>query len=282
MPILSLLVWGGAAVLVIPVLVLVFLRVRHLVQFMWAWRSLRVPAGREVFSEALVADLPPRVQRYFLRAIKPGARLPVSATMRIGAWAKFSLSDPGHAFEERRILTPFRGGVWMTRSFTKRLREISDAFYADGLGVERGTAYWLIPIIFTLYSVPDITRLFKRRMIAESALVPSALLPQRGVCWEMLDESNARATITCAGETVPLTLRIDPDGRLCEVMFDHWNVKGTGGVWRDIPSALVMHRERSFGDYTMPDDYTMILWYNTSEREQGATLRYTISEATFT
>ncbi|GAB4201297.1 MAG: hypothetical protein OHK0022_23200 [Roseiflexaceae bacterium] len=280
MRLVSIILLTIAVLLGVPLVALVLYSLFRSYRLNRRWRALEIPSSREVFSEAMVADLPPLVQRYFLHALKPGAPLPVSVQLKNAAQYTLKPGATASPFREQRIITPYHGGIWKTSAYTNRMQVYENAYYQDGEAEEGGQAYWLVPLRYKMNSAPDLAKLFRCRLIAESVFVPAALLPQHGVVWEQLDEQHARASLTVDGVTLPLTLQIDPDGRLREVRFDFWNCKGTP-VWRDIPSGLIVHAEQTYGDYTIPSDYSLTLWYKTPEREPGISLRYAVEQAQF-
>ena len=277
MRLITLLGWIGAALVGLPLLVLVLIQGYFRGQLALLWRRLvRTPGGGH-FSEDMIEGLPPAAQRYLRHAIAPGTPLAGAVRMRIHAF--YQAEDHGSGFWERRAVAPGRGGLWMTLSQTWPRWDSSDGFYIDGLGVERGAAWSLIPLRFTQYTVPDITRLFQIRTMHESLFVPASLLPERGAVWQALDDQSARVTVSLDGRSLPITLRIDPDGRLVEACFESWNFKG-GEHWRDVPTSITVAEERSFGGYTIPSTYTMTL-YKENQRDPGVAITYHIDEAAF-
>jgi hypothetical protein len=64
---------------------------------------------------------------------------------------------------------------------------------------------------------PDLSKSALGRLMAESVLVPSSLLPRQGVTWEAEDSNHIKATLTVEGENATLSLTIDNEGGLQQV-----------------------------------------------------------------
>jgi hypothetical protein len=64
---------------------------------------------------------------------------------------------------------------------------------------------------------PDLSKSVLGRLMAESVLVPSTLLPQQRVTWEAEDSNHIKATLTVEGEAATLSLTIDNEGGLPQV-----------------------------------------------------------------
>jgi hypothetical protein len=53
-----------------------------------------------------------------------------------------------------------------------------------------------------------------QRYLAESVWFPTALLPRKGLAWEPIDDSSARATLTDSGVSVSLDFRFGGEGEI--------------------------------------------------------------------
>jgi hypothetical protein len=60
-------------------------------------------------------------------------------------------------------------------------------------------------------------------------LLPSSLLPDRGVAWEEVDRHTARFTMTVGAERVTTTLEVDPEGRPVRAGAARWSEAGGPG-----------------------------------------------------
>src|SRR5690606_14605749 len=77
--------------------------------------------------------------------------------------------------------------------------------------------------------------------LAESAWLPTALLPREGVVWETVDDSTARLTLTDSGIRVSLDVHFAPSGEIVRVEAERYrDVDGVG-----VPTPFVGH----FRDY---------------------------------
>lgn len=275
----SMLKWSIFSALATPTLALGSARLLHNRRIQNVRRALSATPSQEVFSEELIADLPDVVQRYFRHAIQPGAPLVSSGKMQIRGRSKVEPEAEYMSFVEQRTITPHRGGLWELRVETKPWK-LAWGYYADGTGREESAYYGVIPI--RMINTPlHISKVFLERSMFESIFVPSTLLPQHGVTWEARDQHHACAKLAVDGQTLALDLTIDDQGSIKQVLFDHWNIKGTGYKWRYIPCSYTIHAENTFDGYTIPSHYTITFWHNSAERGPGLSVEYWIDEVSF-
>lgn len=248
----------------------VALRIRQLVRdrrMAAVERALASPRRAEVFSEEMVANLPPPVRRYLLHAIAPGT--PFASSVQLETVFGMKLTPRAKRRTEmigRETLAPPRGFVWAARAGRGLLAPRVQDHYAEREGALRVMLLGVIPVVTA--GGPDVTRSARHRLAIESVWLPSSLLPAENVVWEAVDTARARVVVTIDGEPVPLTLTVDDAGRLQEVtMLRHGDV----GVptWRPIPYGVRVEAEASFGGYTVPIRMRGGWWYGT-ERSTAA------------
>lgn len=240
------------------------------------WRSLEVHDGQGVFAEALIANLPAPVQRYFRHAIAPGTHL--AAAVQLAMAGEIKLGANWNPFTARQMLTPARGFVWRARAHMGRgplfIKGVD--YYAQGTGRVRFALLGLLPVVQSAGS--EVSKSALGRLLGESVWVPSALLPQRGVRWEASDDDHIKATLTVDGETTTLTFTLAADGRVREVIFPRWNSDERTYV----PFGMGVEQERTFDGYTIPTRIHAGWWYGTQRYEpEGTFFRSTIAEARF-
>jgi hypothetical protein len=241
------------------------------------WRSLQLPPTGETFTEEMVQDLPPPAKRYFLHAIAPGTPLASSVYLRMTGAIKLSPQADWLPLNARQILAPPEGFVWKASAGKGLLSLSGRDYYTRGSG---GVLFWLwhhLPVVNA--GGPDVSRSARGRLAAEASLIPSALLPHRGVKWEPLDDTSARAIITVDNEAVPLTLSVEPNGRLRHVSFLRWGNQTEDRSYQHIPFGAAAEEERTFGGYTIPIKLSIAWWFNTNRHFDF--FRASIEEALF-
>lgn len=258
----------------------------HEMQASRLWRSMKSQPSNQYFDSAMLAGLPNPAQRYLRHAIKPNARLAssIEVTMHGAYTHSADITAPKYPFHGKRIIRAGKGFVYkvvVPGEGLQRIHENGLAFYANQQGYERAKYMYLVPIYFRLNNPADINRTFLERYITDLILLPSALLPQPGVEWRAIDEQHASVTITQDGQALTLKLKIGSAGELQEVSFDYWSAKGGAKTYQSIPCGMQIHREQSFGDYTIPSSFNFIWWYNLPDREPGTIFEFELDSARF-
>lgn len=261
------------------VAVVVVLMVRRRRFFAWldrVWHELEQPPHEEpaaYFSPEIVADLPEPVRRYFLHAIAPGTPLATSVTLTMSGSIK--LQEEWHSFRATELLAPFRGFIWRPVVPMKRVLLRGADFYHNG-GAGMRFFVHMLPVITV--SGPQIARSALGRMVGEAGWLPAALLPREGVSWKAIDKEHIQATVSGNDETHTLTLTIDAEGRIRDMMFDRWSNQEKGYI----PFGMLAGEERTWGGYTIPARLRVGWWYGSDRfATEGEFFRCTIEEARF-
>ena len=174
---------------------------------------IRLPAPAHDVDE--LENLPPPVQRYFRRALKPGQAMISAANLRqIGT---FNLSESGERWKsfvaEQRIVVHRPGFDWDARicTFPGATVRVHDAYIA-GEGILEASLWGLVPLA-KARGTPEAARGELIRFLAEAAWYPTALLPSQGVRWDAVDAKNAANATLGDGETeVTLLFAFDSEG----------------------------------------------------------------------
>ena len=196
----------------------------------WRWHvrtralTARLAATREPPRPARVDaraldGLPPVVQRYFRAALPEGAR--IIDTVSLAHAGRF---DTGETVERWKPFTSHQCAVMHRPGFVWDGR----IAMAPGIGVFVHDAYvagegLMRPALLGLFRLADLrgggelARGELMRFLAEAAWYPTALLPSQGVCWEAIDDTSARATLTDAGLSVALDFHFDAQGLIASV-----------------------------------------------------------------
>ncbi len=195
----------------------------------------------ETFSRQQLAGLPDPVVRYFEFAITPG--LPLIRTARIehagefrsalgASWSPFtsvqhfSVEPPGFVWD---------AGIRMSPLLTVRVRDS----YLQGTGAMQARIASLIPVV-DAQGGAGLASGSLHRYLAESAWLPTALLPGQGVVWEAVDDSTARATLTDSGISVSLDFRFGERGEIVSA-YTPARFRDVNGV--AVPTPWMCHFE---------------------------------------
>lgn len=228
------------------------------------WHQLEQAAPRtvETFSEALVAGLPEPAQRYLLHALQPGARLARAVVLEMGGVMRLRPNEPWLPLDARELLASPRGFVWRASVGQGLLRFSGADLYAEGVGQTRFSLWGLLPVARAAGS--DVARSARGRLAGETIWNPAALLPGPGVVWEAVGEQTARVTLTIDGEPIPLTLTVEPDGRLRSATLHRWGNQTEDRRHALIPFGVDVLEERSIDGYTIPIRLAGGWWFGTA------------------
>jgi hypothetical protein len=254
---------AGPGLLAATAAFLVVLRERDLGEARRIRTRLERPddAVDERFREELVADLPEPARRYFLHAIRPGTALARSVALKMDGELRLRPDGPWLPMQARQVLAPPAGFVWEAVAGRGMMRFSGADTYAAGRGRVAFRLWDLVPVARA--SGPDVSRSARGRLAGEAIWSPAALLRRRGVRWEAVDERTARATPIVDGEPIPLTLTVEPDGRLRSVTLRRWGDRTDDGRHALIPFGMDVLGEREFGGYTIPARVAGGWWYGT-------------------
>jgi hypothetical protein len=228
-------------------------------------RALEGPSDvpRAYFDPAVVTELPEPVQRYFLHTLAPGApigagvRLTMRGELREGPRAAF------RPFKAEQVIVPQRGYLW--KAWIGGGVPAASVEWLDG---DRAGARTFPLGVWPSAEVEgfDRERAAAGRLAIEAILAPGALLPGRGVRWEVEGPSAVRATLRVAGEPQAVTLALDAAGRVRTATLLRWSDRTEDGRYTWIPFGIDVDEERSFGGVTLPCVLRAAFWYGTEKR----------------
>ncbi len=235
------------------------------------WRSLEQSGTTgELFSEGMVSALPDPARRYFLHAIRPGTPLAPRVHVGYHGSMKPGRQMPWMSLAVEQIVAKERGFVWKATARSGPLILTAADRFLDGNGRMRIALFGLIPVVNA--TGPDLSRSALGRLLIESLLLPSTLLPGPNVQIEGIDESRFKATVRLHGEATPLTLTVDPEGRLKEIAMNRWGNLTEEGSYQYIPYGATIAEEATFGGYTVPSWISVGWWYGTDRYEEAIRL----------
>jgi len=231
------------------------------------WRYLeQLPGSAEPFNADMVVALPDPARRFFLHALQPGTRLASKLHWRYSGELKAGKGMPWLSLKAEQIVVIDRGFVWKARANKGPIVLTAADHYLDGEGRMRVSLFGLFPVVNA--TGPDLSKSALGRLLIESAVLPSALLPSPNVQIEGIDRYHFRASVSLHGETTPITLTVDEDGRLKEILIQRWGNQTEDGSFRYIPYGATVLEERTFGGYTIPSRVAIGWWYGTERHEE--------------
>ncbi|MCK5119473.1 MAG: hypothetical protein KAQ78_07820, partial [Candidatus Latescibacteria bacterium] len=227
-----------------------------------------------VFSPEMVEGLPSVAQRYLLHAIQPGTPLARRVELKMSGTIKPRDDAPWMPLQASQILTPGRGFIWKAEveAAGPVFMSVTD-HYAAGEGRMRVALLGLLPMVNA--SNPDIAKSAAGRLMGEYVWLPTAFLPQYGAVWQEVDSLHAEVTLSIDDLTTTLTLTVDEEGRLKEVVLPRWK----DDIKEFVPFGVAIEEEQAFGGYTIPSRLRGGWWYATERYNEFA--RFTIEQAAF-
>lgn len=215
------------------------------------WRTLRLEPETTRFDPEMVAELPDPARRYLLHAIAPGT--PLARSVEFSMHGAIRLEDDAGPLpmQARQVLAPPHGFIWEAEVGEGLMQIHGFDRYVDGRGAMRWWLQDLVPVVRA--DGPNVTRSAAGRLAGEAVMLPSALLPRRGVRWEAIDEQRARFILTVGEEQVESVITVDADGRLERAEVRRWNGDPANGPVGYQPFVVdQMASEATFDGYTVP------------------------------
>lgn len=166
---------------------------------------------------------------------------------------------PWMALEAEQMLVKGRGFVWKATARKGPLMLTVRDHYLDGEGRMRVALFGLVPVVNA--TGPDLSKSAMGRLLIEGAALPSAFLPGPHVRIEGIDDARFTVIISLHGETTPITVTVDPNGRVTEVEMLRWGNLTDDSSYRYIPYGMRATEERAFGGYTIPTRLAGGWWY---------------------
>ncbi|WP_157431136.1 DUF6544 family protein [Actinomadura macra] len=234
------------------------------------WADLALPtAAPRPFEPAMTGALPAPIRRWLCHAIRPGsplygaARLRMHGRIRLGSWWPFKATQ---------VLRLPVGFIWAANARVACLPVGGFDRYSGGDGEMRWRLLGAVPVLSA--RGPDITRSAAGRLASEFVLVPAAALSE-SVRWEPVDDERAIAHVTIAGQIHSVTLTISETGALSTVTLPRWGDPSKEG-FGEYPFGVEVHREATFGGYTIPSLVTAGWWYGTDRFSEGEFIRFVV------
>jgi hypothetical protein len=253
--------WVIILLLAIALLILAITKARANVEIQQIRQSLKADATtKSSFSEEMVANLPEPVQRYFRHAIATGTPLATSVYLSMNGNIRLAPEQAWMPLQAEEFLST-KGFVWKATAGRGLMRLRGADYYTQGRGRMRFSLWGLIPIINA--HNPDVIRSGMGRWVGEFFWLPSALLPERGVSWQAIDQNTIQSRLKADGETITLTFVIDKQGRLLRSFLLRWGNQTADKQYAEIPFGGSYQTEKTFGGYTIPSQMGAGWWFGT-------------------
>jgi hypothetical protein len=169
------------------------------------------------------------VRRYVAYALPPGQKTIATAyfrqrgVMRSQATAGWTPFTAAEYFSTSPVGFVWDASLPMMPLVSLRIRDA----YVEARGASEASILGLFPVQ-KLGGTREVAAASLLRYLAESAWLPTALLPESGVRWTAIDDARSRATLTDAGTTVSLDVTFAPTGQLVRVDAQRYrDVNGT-------------------------------------------------------
>jgi len=182
------------------------------------YHRLMVPTFTPL-SDALLAPLPPIVQRYLRMALPHG--IPSSNMVTLQQQGGMRLKEgsskwlPFTASEQFQVSPP--EFVWNARLKMGALMSTTVVDeYRDGIGAINARLWGVIPLVHPAHD-PRLDEGALLRYLAEAVWFPVALLPGRQLQWQAVDELSAVALLRDGGVEARLTFHFNSSGEVVHV-----------------------------------------------------------------
>lgn len=238
------------------------------------WAELTLEGEGERFDPEMVADLPEPARRMLVRAIAPGTPLARSVELEMRGDIRLDPERDPLPLVAEQILAPPEGFVWRARAGAGTMRISGFDRYGRGAGETRFALWGILPVVRARSE--DVTRSAAGRLAMEAVLLPSALLPGRGVTWEEIDEARARFRMTVGSETVATTVEVDGDGRPIRASAMRWSEDAGPGY---DPFVVELGGELEAGGYRIPA--TIEAGWRLGTPDENRFFRATLERAVF-
>jgi hypothetical protein len=248
--------------LTISLLVLLFLQRKANIEVQQIEQTLQISSSEpKLFTQEMIRDLSEPVQRYFRHAIAPGTPLANSVHLTMHGNIRLAPEQAWTPLQADETLSP-RGFVWKATAVQGLMQMRGADYYTQGKGRMRFSLWGLIPAINA--HNPDVIRSGMGRWAGESFWLPSALLPERGVSWQVIDHNTIQAHLKVDGEPIALTFVIDDQGRLMRSFLPRWGNQTADKRYAEIPFGGNYQAEETFGGYTIPSQMGAGWWFGTN------------------
>lgn len=232
----------------------------------WGTISDRAGPAEMVFDPKAIADQPEIVQRYLTHAIAPGTPLRPTVILTMDGTFRLGTNDDPREFDmhARQILTAPGEFVWVARMDGGGMK-ISGT---DGLEGGHGwTRFWAFGVksLVNVAATEAVDRSALARPAVESIWAPAALHPALGARWQPIGPNRADVTLGEGAREVTITLTLDANGAVKNVVTQRWSNENPEGTYRMQPFGGDVLEEHRFSGFTIPSKVSVGNNYGTPE-----------------
>jgi hypothetical protein len=205
----------------------------------------RALSSGQGFGPGQLDGRPDNVRRYLKHAIAPGT--PLASAVRLQMHGEIKLKG-WCPFTAEQVIC--RDGDMMWRA-TVRMHGMPIYGFdrlVGGIGRMQWKMFGLLPVVSATGA--DITRSVAGRVCAESVWLPSALCGDN-ISWSAPDAARAHASRRIADEATNLTVMIDENGRLEQLLVERWG-NPEGEAFHYAGFGAFIDDETTFDGYTIP------------------------------
>ncbi len=240
------------------------------------WSLLARPdEPTSTFGPDALNDLPDPVRRWLRQCIAPGTplhrsvELQMSGRILLGAWRPFSATQR---------LDLDRGFVWAATARFLGLPVVGFDRYTRGSGQMSWRLFGAIPVMRS--DGADVTRSAAGRHAGEVLVAAPAAALNPAVTWRADDDEHATAAIPVGDGTHEVTVTVDSEGLLTELVMRRWgNPDGQGFAEHVFGGAFADHG--TFDGFTIPRSVVAGWHYGTERWAEGEFIRYEVEKATY-
>ena len=234
------------------------------------------PAATGTFDPAMVTGLPEPAARLLRHAIAPGTPLARVARLRLEG----SVVQRGRRLALTAVerLVPGVGFTWSARGAFGPLWVAVRDHYHEGSSAVDVRLLGVLPLGGERGE--DTAASSRGRLAGETLWVPAGLLPQPGVAWHPVGDSQARVDLSVGGATESVTFTVDPDGAVSEIAMQRWGSVGVDRPQR-LPYGFRVLAERTFGGFTIASQVKGGWWYGTDRYHPEEASTFTVTDAVY-
>ncbi|NBD33875.1 MAG: hypothetical protein GVY17_13160 [Cyanobacteria bacterium] len=219
--------------------------------------------------------LPEIAQRYLQYAIAPNTPLASAVHLKMHGEIKLKGWSP---FTAEQVIAFPRGFIWQATVWMGGIPVCGFDRLVQGEGKMQWKLVGLLPVMET--SGEDITRSIIGRMVGEWMWLPSVFC-YSNVTWETVNSSAVIAHLQFQPETIPLTLTVNPDGKLETIELPRWGNPDEQG-YRYLPFGGMIEADQTFGGFTIPSRVRGGWFFDGQDfQHDGEFFHVTVDAATF-
>ncbi len=243
-----------------------------------AWRELvRPDRTPPIHTGEVPSGLPGAAERLLGRVLGAGASLSPVVLLEMEGEIKLKGWMP---FRARQVLRAGEGFVWEAAVGKLPVRFRGGDALWRGRGSLDFRLWGIVPVARA--AGPDVDRSAAGRLAAETvAWLPQALLPSAGCRWQEGDDTSATASIPVGTDALDVTVTVDDEGLLTELVTRRWGDPDSTGVHRALPFGGAVDAYLDIDGVTIAASGRVGWWWGSDRQADGEFFRYRITDGRF-